>query len=151
MIESHDYRVQLTGTRVKTGILESTGDGLPALGVASPPEFGGPAGIWSPEHLFVAAISACLMTTFRALAERSGMEVVDYSDDATGHLSRDKRGLYRMERVTLRPRVVTGDEAAVAKVHRLLRKAEQVCLIGNSVSSQIALEPSVLVVHHVGT
>lgn len=39
-----------------------------------PPEFGGPERTWSPEHLFVAAVSSCLMTTFRAIAEMSELE-----------------------------------------------------------------------------
>lgn len=37
--------------------------------VAAPPQFmGGIHGVWSPEHLFTAAVSGCLMTTFLAIA-----------------------------------------------------------------------------------
>lgn len=151
MIESHDYKVQLTGTRIKTGILESVGDGLPALGVAAPPEFGGPAGIWSPEHLYVSALASCLMTTFRALAEKAGLEILEYSDDASGRLERAGDGLYRIERVTLCPRIVLTDDSLIPKAERLLNKAEKVCLIGRSVSSEVVVEPSFLVVHQVGT
>lgn len=151
MIEAHDYRVQLTGTRPTTGILQSIDDGLPALGVASPPEFGGPTGVWSPEHLLVASVSACLMTTFRALAARGRIEVLDYSDDATGQLRRGPGGLYRVETITLRPRVVVSADGGSDKALRLIRKAEHTCLIGNSISSEILVEPTVLVAHHVGT
>jgi organic hydroperoxide reductase OsmC/OhrA len=83
LIDTADYQVEVEGTDPKTGKLESTQDALPVLEVASPPEFGGPGGEWSPEHLFVAAISSCLMTTFQAIAAMSGVEVVSYRDRAT--------------------------------------------------------------------
>ena len=141
MIDAHDYPLHLESTGLKTGILTSTDD-LPKLDVASPPEFGGPLGTWSPEHLFVAAVSSCLMTTFRAIAEMSNLDVVDYSDDAVGHLVRED-SLYRIESVTLRPRVVISDPEKVDKAWRLLEKAERACLISRSVSAEINLEGSV--------
>lgn len=151
MIESHDYEVQLTGTGSKTGKIDATEDGLPTLEVASPPEFNGPEGVWSPEHLFVASISSCLMTTFRSIAAMSGVQVLDYRDDATGRLQRGDDRLYTIESVTLRPRVVIDDEAKVERTLRLLEKAEHVCLISRSVNSTVKLEPTVVVDHQVGT
>ncbi|HIE21251.1 MAG TPA: OsmC family peroxiredoxin, partial [Acidimicrobiia bacterium] len=131
MIEAHDYDVNLKGTGSRTGVLEA--EGLPPLDVASPPEFGGPDGVWSPEHLYVASLSSCLMTTFRVIAEIARVEVLEYSDQATGHLRRGDDRLYRMEKITLRPRVVIADPDQVEKAHRLLEKADQVCLINRSV------------------
>lgn len=144
MIESHDYHIQLSATGPKTGYLESDADALPRLEVASPSEFGGPGETWSPEHLFVAAVSSCLMTTFYAIADISGLTVVDYQDEAIGHLQRGDDRLYRIDRVTLRPRVVVADESKLDKARTLLEKAEKVCLISRSVSSKIEMEPVVL-------
>ena len=109
MIESHDYDVELTNTGLKTGELAAPADGLSVIEVASPPEFGGPTGVWSPEHLFVAALSVCLMTTFRAVAEASSLEILDYTDQSSGHLQRGEDRLYAFDKVTLRPRVVIDD------------------------------------------
>ena len=36
----------------------------PHLTVATPPEFGGPESVWSPEELFVASVGSCLLSTF---------------------------------------------------------------------------------------
>ena len=141
MIDSHEYPLHLESTGLKTGMLTSD-EGLPKLDVASPPEFGGPAGTWSPEHLFVAAVSSCLMTTFRAIAEMSNLDVLDYTDDPVGHLIREE-SLFRIESVTLRPTVVIGDPATVEKAHRLLGKAERACLISRSLSAEIRLEATV--------
>lgn len=151
LIESHEYHVQLAGTGAKTGLLASTGDRLPAMPVASPPEFGGPGGLWSPEHLFVAAVSSCLMTTFKSIADMSDLEVLEYSDDAIGHLQRGDDRLYRIDKVTLRPKVVIADESKIEKAERLLEKAEKVCLVSRSIASEVEMDAKVLVGHQVGT
>ena len=144
MDEPHLYRVDLEGEGPKTGRLRSP-DSLPSLEVASPPQFGGPAGVWSPEHLFVASIASCLMTTFRAIAEMSGLEVVEYSDSASGKLEKGDDHLYSITEVTLRPRVVIADPAQVGRAARLIDKAEKACLISRSVAAVIHLEPQVIV------
>lgn len=151
MIDSHDYQVSVTGTGQKTGLLEATSDRLPLLEVASPPEFGGPEQVWSPEHLFVASVAACLMTTFRSIAANSGVEVLEYGDDSIGHLRRGDDGLYSMARVTLRPTVVISADSNPERARRLLEKAEKVCLIGRSIVSETVLEPRVVQAHQVGT
>lgn len=151
MIDSHDYQVRVTGTDAKRGLLESPEDGLPPLEVASPPEFGGPESVWSPEHLFVASIAACLMTTFRSIAANSGLEVVEYRDESVGHLQRGEDGLYSIDRVTLRPVVVISSDSRPDRALRLLEKAEKVCLVSRSVRSETVLEPKVTQAHQVGT
>lgn len=151
MIESHEYHVSVTGVDAKTGYLDSPFDGLPGLEFASPPEFGGPGRIWSPEHLFVASVAACLMTTFRAIAASSGVEVIEYTDYSMGHLQRGENGLYSIDRIVLRPTVVISSESKPDRAHRLLEKAERVCLIGRSINSETVLEPRVLQAHQVGT
>ena len=145
MIESHEYMVNLTARSPKTGVIDSPNDPLPTLEVGSPPEFGGPGGMWSPEHLFVASIASCLMTTFYAIAAISGLDVLQYEDEAIGHLQRGEDRLYLIDRVLLRPTVVVGDETEVVKAKRLLMKAEDACLIGRSVVSKIEMEATVLV------
>ncbi|MBI3191832.1 MAG: OsmC family protein, partial [Pedosphaera parvula] len=52
--------------------------------VASPPEFKGEAGVWTPEDLFVAAVNVCTMTTFAAFAQRLNLPVLSYRCEAEG-------------------------------------------------------------------
>ena len=144
MTDAHDYRIDVRSTGFKTGTFTPTDEALPALDVASPPQFGGPEGVWSPEHLFVAALSSCLMTTFRAIAKASNIEVLEYSDSATGRLVRDDSRMYAFDLVTLRPSVVVADEAHIDRTLRILQKAEAACLISRSVASEIVMEPTVL-------
>lgn len=151
VIDWHDYEVELTSSGPNTGVLTSGADDLPDLVVASPPEFGGPGAVWSPEHLLVAALASCLMTTFRAIAANSGVEVLGYTDRSTGRLLRGDDGVYRIAKVTLRPMVVISEESRADRTLRLLEKAERVCLISRSVSSDVELVAKVVTAHHVGT
>jgi peroxiredoxin-like protein len=139
----HVYRVFVEGTSEKTGMLASD-EPLPTLAVGSPPQFGGPGDVWSPEHLFVAAVASCLMTTFRAIASASGLEVVEYSDTAEGVLEREG-SLFRVAEITLRPRVVIADPDQVDKALRLLHKAENACMISRSVNSKVLMDPEIKV------
>lgn len=143
MIESHPYEIHLDGTSPKTGVLTGPRDGLPTLHVASPPQFGGPEHVWSPEHLFVASVSACLMTTFRAIAANSNLEVLDYSDDAVGNLVQDEDRRFRIDSVLLRPRVVIADPNRVDRALRFLEKAEEACLISRSLRCTVSMEAAV--------
>lgn len=147
MTDSYDYPVTITWTGGKAGIAESD-DGLPRLPVAAPPEFGGDEEVWTPEHLLVASVASCLMTTFLAIAGLSKLEVERLEVPASGHLVRGEDRRYRFDRVTLRPRVGVADEAAREKALRLLAKAEEACLITRSLSSEVAVEPEVEVVGH---
>lgn len=150
MIESHDYQIEIVSTGVRSGVVESEEDRLPSLYLASPPEFGGPEGVWSPEHLFVAAVAACLMTTFRAIAELSKLEIVEYTDEAVGHLQRGEDRLYRIDRITLKPKVVISNHDDLDKTQEMLRKAERSCLISRSTNCEIVMDAQVLVAHRVG-
>jgi len=151
MIEAHDYHVKVRATGPRGGVLEAPLDDLPELQVSSPPEFDGPGHIWSPEHLLVAAVASCLMTTFHSIAVRSGVDVLEYTDHSSGHLQRAGNGLYSIDTIVLRPEVLVSAESNVDRALRLLEKAETVCLIGRSIKSEVVLEPSVLQAHQVGT
>ena len=78
--------------------------------VATPPEFNnGVPDIWSPEHLFVASINICLMTTFLAIAENSSLEFISFTSEATGKLEKVD-GKFMISEVELKPVVKIKDE-----------------------------------------
>ena len=140
--EKHLYRTSLSWESQRRGMLSPAG--LPVLRVATPPEFpGGHPGMWSPEHLFVAAAEACLMTTFLAIAESSKLEFLSYSSEAEGLLERTDQG-FMITRITLRPRVVIKDASQQERARRIVEKAEQNCLISKSMKTAVTLEPSIV-------
>jgi organic hydroperoxide reductase OsmC/OhrA len=60
----HRYEVQACGTQ--DGPIVVTPAGVTPLPTDAPPEFGGPAGQWSPESLLVASVADCYVLSFRA-------------------------------------------------------------------------------------
>jgi peroxiredoxin-like protein len=113
--------------------------------VATPPEFPkGIPGIWSPEHLYTAAVSSCLMTTFLAIAENSKLDFISFACDSEGKLEQvDNKWL--MTEVILMPKVEVKNEHDVEKALRVLQKAEASCLISNSILAKVILKSAVLI------
>jgi peroxiredoxin-like protein len=141
--EKHVYRTSVSWENERRGSLASPG--LPGLSVATPPQFpGGHPGIWSPEHLFVAAAEACLMTTFLAIAENSKLEYLAYSSEAEGLLEKTDQG-FMITEITIRPKVVVKDPSTLERARRIVDKAEQHCLISKSMKTRVTLEPDVVV------
>jgi organic hydroperoxide reductase OsmC/OhrA len=140
-MDTHVYQTSVKLTADRRAVLAA--DGLPSLEVATPPEFpGGHSGIWSPEHLYTAAAEACLMTTFLAIAANSKLAFESYASSAEGTLEKTGSG-FLMTRITLRPKVVVADATQVERARRILEKAEKLCLISNSMKTQVELVPEV--------
>ena len=116
---------------------------LPNLQVDAPPEFKGHDGAWTPEHLFVASVNTCFMTTFLAIAENSKLEVVSFKAGAKGKLEKlDGQG-FMMTEITLHPKLVISHARDAERANRILEKAEKHCLISNSIKTETKLEPEV--------
>ena len=145
MSEFHSsYPVALRWEGERRGTASST-DGLPALPVAAPPPFGGHPGIWSPEHLFVLSVASCWMTTFLAVAQASKLEFSAIECPGAGTLEKGEDRRFWIPRIMLRPQVTILREEDRERAMRVIEKSEAVCLISNSMKSEVTLEPEVLV------
>lgn len=114
----------------------------PELEFAAPPEFHGVAGLWSPEHFFVAAVVSCFITTFRAIAEFSKFNFDGLAVAGEGVLEKGEGG-YRFTRVLLQPVLTIEREEDRERAQRLLEKAEKSCLVSRSIQSEVVLQPTV--------
>ena len=112
------------------------------IDMSSAPAFRGDPARTNPEQLFVAALSACQTLTYLFLAAKNGVGVVAYVDEAEGWLERSN-GPMRMSRVTLRPHIVLQDGADAVKARDLVEKAHTQCFIGNSVTTDVSIEPCI--------
>ena len=142
-MDAHYYNVDVNWENTRKGVMcspeLSIKDGV-CIEVATPPEFSkGIEGIWSPEHLFVAAVSSCLMTTFLAIAENSTLKFSSFRCQAKGKLEM-LEGKLMMSEILLLPTVVIQDETYREKAIRVVKKAENACLISNSINSKITME-----------
>ena len=150
-MDPHYYHVNVAWSTDRKGMMCSPELNQTTLGstgcieVATPPEFPkGIPGIWSPEHLFTASVSSCLMTTFLAIAENSQLDFLTFDCQAEGKLERFE-GKFLMTEVVLRPIVTVRNEKDIDKALTILQKSEDNCLISRSVRSKITMIPRVSV------
>jgi organic hydroperoxide reductase OsmC/OhrA len=131
------------GTRVAghDGDVVIASPGLPDLATAPPKEFDGPGNRWSPETLLVASICDCFVLGFKAIAAASKLTWNSLEVDVDGTLDRVERKMRFTEvSISARLTVPAGQES---RAPRLLEKAEEVCLITNSLSATVHLDSKV--------
>lgn len=141
-MEAHYYNVDISWKNNRKGEMSSP-ELLQSVEIATPPQFPkGIEGIWSPEHLFTAAVSSCLMTTFLAIAENSKLEFENFECKSKGKLEQIE-GKFLMTEVILEPVVTIKNESDREKAEKVLQKSEANCLISNSVKSKITMIPQI--------
>jgi peroxiredoxin-like protein len=145
-MEAHYYNVEVNWSSDRKGIMcspELNKEAGSCIEVATPPEFPkGIPGIWSPEHLFTAAVSSCLMTTFLSIAENSKLSFVSFSCKSKGKLEQVE-GKFMMSEIILEPTVIITDEKDRERAEKVLQKSEAACLISNSVKSKVTMTPKI--------
>ena len=113
----------------------------PVMAVGPPPEFGGDDRYWSPEHLLLSALNACLMTTFAAMARAQGLGVAGYESTAHADLDRGADGVgftrFRIE-VT-----VAGAPGEADRLRAVLTRAKARCFVGNALRLPVEVEVKV--------
>ena len=140
---SHQYNVNLKWNEGRVGEVFSP-ELNSRIEVATPPQFPkGVEGVWSPEHFFTAAVNSCFMTTFLAIAENSRLEFKEFSCNAVGVLDQIE-GKFLMTEVILNPTLIITKEEDKEKALRVLDKSEKACLISNSITSKVSLNPTVI-------
>lgn len=145
-MEVHYYNVEVKWDNARKGIMcspELNQEKGICIEIATPPEFPkGIPGIWSPEHLFTAAVSSCFMTTFLSVAENSKLLFSSFSCKSKGKLEQIE-GKFMISEIILEPIVTITDEKERERAEKVLQKSEAACLISNSVKSKVIMNPTV--------
>ena len=145
-MEAHFYNVDINWSADRKGVMcspELNREFGSCIEVATPPEFPkGIPGIWSPEHLFTAAVSSCLMTTFLSIAENSKLIFSSFKCSAKGKLEQVE-GKFLITEIILEPVVTILEEKERERAERVLQKSEAACLISNSIKSKIIMIPTI--------
>ena len=143
-MEKHYYNVDVNWSTERKGTvcspeIDQFNTENKCIEVATPPEFPkGIPGIWTPEHLFTAAVSSCLMTTFLAIAENSKLEFKNFSCKSKGVLEQIE-GKFLISEIILEPTIIINDEKDRERAERVIQKSEAACLISNSIISKITM------------
>ena len=144
MNDIHYYEVNLKWDSLTKGKLSSPE--IPdKIEVATPPEF--PNGIkekWTPEHLFVAAVNSCLMSTFLLVAGNSKFQFISFDSNAVGKIEKVD-GKFVVSEIVLKPTLVIPPTQNEAKAKRVLEMSEKACAIANSIKTKIILESIIVI------
>jgi organic hydroperoxide reductase OsmC/OhrA len=138
----YTYKTNLSWTNEHKGDLGSPEK--PIIHVACPPEWGGHAGIWSPEDLFVGSLELCTMTTFLWLLDRNNLTIQSYKSHAVGTAKMVDNSFIFSE-ILIEPHVEISDENQKEKIEQLFDEARKWCLITKSVKSDVIIKPEVTV------
>jgi organic hydroperoxide reductase OsmC/OhrA len=133
----HRYTVTASGKETNSHITVAA-SGLPDITTNAPSEFGGPGDQWSPESLFMAAVADCFILTFRAIAQGSRVQWNQIQCQTTGTLDRIDREP-KFTEIQLHITVTPKGDISTERVQRILEKAEDSCLITNSLSATVAM------------
>ena len=136
----HHYTV--TGSATLDSNVALRGPDLPEIITAPPAEFGGPGDQWSPESLLVAAVADCFILSFRAIARASNLEWKSLTCEASGTLDRVER-VTRFTAIAVNAHLTVPAGTDVEKAEKLLHKAEQSCLITNSLIADSTLSTDI--------
>lgn len=93
---------------------------------------------FNPEDFLVSSIATCHMLWYLHLCADAGVNVIEYSDEATGTLELFDTAPGRFTQVALHPHVVVEEESMVALAISLHDKAHEKCFISNSCNFPIA-------------
>lgn len=144
MNDTHYYEVNLFWNSSTQGTLSSP-TVASAIEVVTPPEY--PSGIkekWTPDHLFVAAINSCLMSTFLLVADNSKLAFISFESNAIGKIEK-VNGKVLVTQITLKPILVIPQTEDESKALRVIEMGEKACSIINSIKTKIILEPLIMI------
>ena len=147
--DKHQYffEVELSLTEGRKGILTAKDvQGLIEIGTA--PEFrGGIPDIWTPEHLFLGALSSGYLTTYMAIAEKRNLKVKHITCGSIGQINLYESHL-EFTSINLYPKIYIESENDIAAANEILLSAYMHCIIANSVKPLLINHGEVIVNKH---
>ncbi len=135
---SHEFKVAIkwSGERLADINLE----GRPALPLSSPEVFGGQAGYYTPQELFVSSIAACYMTTSLSILRKMRQTIDALVIEGAGVIERDPEGGWRFSEIVVKMNVRVPDGDTTTKIPRVVKLTKKYCMIARVVSCPIRLE-----------
>lgn len=139
---THTYDVNLTWDGEQEQALLRAGNRMPIL-VSAPPEFHGSDTVWSPEHLILASLTSCYVTTFMYFAKLLKVKVRDLKVSSKVEIEKEGKGMFEAKKFILHPSIDFVNDPGSHIVENLLDKAKRYCIVSNSVKAEVIVEPSI--------
>ncbi|MEZ6094933.1 MAG: OsmC family protein [Pirellulaceae bacterium] len=136
------HKYEICGRATVDGAVLLSCENLHDLQSHPPAQFGGPGDHWSPEDLLTAAVADCFILSFRAIAAASKFAFDNLEVRVEGTLDRVEREMM-FTKFNVHATLTIPADADEGRAQRLLEKAEQTCLITNSLKSEVHLESTI--------
>jgi peroxiredoxin-like protein len=147
---THRYPVLISweGGREGSGGVHFANSGV-QLDLAVPPEFGGKGGSTNPEELLTGAVASCYSITFGIVAANRKLPIQSLNVEAVGEVDQAGAAM-TFKKITIKPTIVLASgstEQNVAVAHEMALKADQYCIVTNTVREkvEVIVEPDVKV------
>ena len=133
----HMYSVKVAGKPENN--LTVYAENLPPLEIAPPLQFDGPGDQWSPEDLLMASVANCFVLSFRAIARANKLEWSSIECVSEGTLDR-VNGKALFAHILTKVKLNISQDQSVETAEKTLNRAEETCLISNSLTCISELE-----------
>lgn len=138
------FEVQLNRLTGRIGQL-SAKDVTGTIEVATAPEFkGGIPDMWTPEHLFLSALSSGYMAAYLGIADKRKLQVDHISCGAIGQINLYESHL-EFTSINLYPKVYVKSDEDTKLANEILLRAYMCCIVANSVKPLLINHGEVLV------
>jgi organic hydroperoxide reductase OsmC/OhrA len=119
----------------------------PSLPFSAPPDAHGHEDTLTPEDAFVGAVNMCVMLMFLWACERFHISLLSYECAGEGTKVIDLDRTESFVRVALRPRIAArGTDAERKRIERALQSAQKYSLVARSITSDLVIEPEIIMV-----
>ena len=141
-MQDYPHHYVASATANATGHVRVSSPGLEHIESAGPAEFGGPGDRWSPETLLVASVADCYILSFRAVARAAKLAWDHLECRVVGDLNRIDH-VTRFTRFDIRVTLDVPEGTDEERARKMLQKAEDTCLVTNSMTAQITFAADV--------
>ncbi len=117
-------------------------EGKSDLHVSAAKAFKGDPSLHNPEDLLLSSLISCHMMSYLYVCSLHQINVLTYTDNATGTLETDEKGSGRFIEVHLQPVVTIDNPAQKELANALHQKANELCFIANSCNFKVLHTPT---------
>jgi organic hydroperoxide reductase OsmC/OhrA len=139
--ETLEFSVTVTWTGGKEGTLIV--DGKSALPLSSPVYWDGKPNMYSPQDLFVSAVTGCYITTFATMMKRMKQPLTAHQASGRAVLKRHPEGGWHFSDIYIIMDITVPKDAKLSQVKRAVTLTKKYCHVSRSVSSKIHVEPKI--------
>ncbi|MDF7798804.1 OsmC family protein [Pontiellaceae bacterium B1224] len=136
-----NYKTSIEWTANKQGTLQCAGK--PDIEVATPPEFGGPEGFWTPEDLLTGSVESCIMASALFFLTRGKIGFHAYRSNAVSTMEKSPSGLI-FNGIALEITLELQDSGQADAARSALMQAEKTCPLSGSLNCPVELEIKLL-------